>query len=280
MLNWQSSSDDFRLATTTEIIALYNTATAITLHSSRVRRLSETVLGKRIGHDGLREYHNHCFAWENFNCPYLRVPEPIRFVESPGRASSSSGILIMEHLQGTALDSITNEWDSKIIECVAQAIRYLHNHAMKISCANTIGSFTDSHTDGFPWGQNGVRSFRDIHGLESAVNSRLAICTSPAHGTIHLQGEELAFCHMDLAPRNILLLKDGTIAIVDWMTLAIYPVIFEWANLAFLARTARPHEKKFLEAVCQRISDCKSEEEVRMLNIVHTISMQYSFDDK
>lgn len=82
---------------------------------------------------------------------------------------------------------------------------------------------------------------------------------------------------MDLAPRNILILLDGTTAIVDWMTLAVYPTTFETASLSFLAKTSNGEEKAILEAVLECVGGSDCEEESRMLREVHGISTQCFF---
>jgi thiamine kinase-like enzyme len=36
------------------------------------------------------------------------------------------------------------------------------------------------------------------------------------------------FCHLDIAPRNILWQEDGTLCIVDWASAGFYPRLFEF----------------------------------------------------
>lgn len=38
---------------------------------------------------------------------------------------------------------------------------------------------------------------------------------------------ELVLCHLDIAPRNFLLLQDGSICLLDWASAGFYPRVFE-----------------------------------------------------
>lgn len=147
-LTSESTLHDFRAAPENDIVALYENSKAVNRSSSRVRRLAEAVLGKRIAVDGEREYQNQRFAWENFNSSSLRIPEPIRYVVSSSETKPTSGYLIMEFLQGTPLDSMTDKVSSETIAHVVRAIRNLHEQPLDAR-KYAPGQFTSAHTDGF-----------------------------------------------------------------------------------------------------------------------------------
>ncbi|KAJ6087771.1 kinase-like protein [Penicillium canescens] len=60
--------------------------------------------------------------------------------------------------------------------------------------------------------------------MEKWFNSRLF-----AHNPkLNLQGYELVSCHLDIVPRNILWLEDGSMCLVDWASAGYYPRLFEF----------------------------------------------------
>lgn len=52
-------------------------------------------------------------------------------------------------------------------------------------------------------------------------------------------GHRLAVCHGDLGPKNILILADGQVALLDWEWMCIYPANFR-SGLLFYARHGVP----------------------------------------
>jgi thiamine kinase-like enzyme len=60
--------------------------------------------------------------------------------------------------------------------------------------------------------------------MEKWFNSRL-FAQNP---TLTLQDCELVFCHLDIAPRNILWQEDRTLCLVDWASAGFYPRLFEF----------------------------------------------------
>lgn len=64
----------------------------------------------------------------------------------------------------------------------------------------------------------------------SGFNSRLL----PHNPGLNIQDCELVFCHLDIAPRNILWQKDGSICLLDWESAGYYPRLFEFCMQCIL----------------------------------------------
>lgn len=279
LLDWRSNAEDFEYAPKDAILARYERAPLLAGSSTRTRRLSDCIVCKKITFDGEREYKNQLFAWKTLRSRALQIPQPIRYFESDDGTGRLSGYLVMEFVNGTPVDQALGRVDAKT---VVQAIRSLHQQPLDVA-RDRPGSFAGGRAEGFPWGQDGAIEFGTLHGLEVAVNARLEryACMeriAPSDYTMGLEGQELVPCHMDLALRNILLLEDNTIAIVDWMTLALYPRVFETASLYFLAKTAPKDQKDLQEDIYRLANDTDDERDVKMLNVVHSMSTQYCFD--
>lgn len=97
--------------------------------------------------------------------------------------------------------------------------------------------------------------------------------------TVNLQHEDLVLCHMDLAPRNILILEDGDIGIVDWSTLSYYPSVFEFASLSYMKQIAPLNQRSTIDALRVAIqpSNADLEEDIRKLEVVQFMSNRYIF---
>jgi thiamine kinase-like enzyme len=68
---------------------------------------------------------------------------------------------------------------------------------------------------------------------------------------IRLAGYPPVFCHLDIAPRNILVLGDGSLCLVDWRTGGSYPRLFERAALEIHSREKDDWNSKLLAKLDQ-----------------------------
>ena len=75
--------------------------------------------------------------------------------------------------------------------------------------------FNDYHTFRGP--------FVSLEELEDWCNDRLALLSKPL---ISLANLSLSMCHMDIAPRNIII-KNDNVYLIDWAWAGFYPPIFE-----------------------------------------------------
>jgi thiamine kinase-like enzyme len=93
--------------------------------------------------------------------------------------------------------------------------------------------------------------FADLHDVESWMNKRLSLVKQP---NISFEGPVLTMRHMDLVRRNILLLSNHSIALVDCEFSGIFPRLFELWTLRHLVSNDKESFTSLLETV-----GCKDE---------------------
>jgi thiamine kinase-like enzyme len=281
MLDWQSNSNDFGHASEDDIRKIFDLAST----SGRVRRVSEKILAKKCL---LREFENQVFAYESLDGTTLRVPKPIRYIGSS--VEGENGIMIMEFLDGCSWDEAATVDESRTNDRVHKAIQHMHKAIPKTGNQQIYpGPLDGGHAESFPWGRahkEAEDTFTSLQDVETCAKKRLAQHAKRTKlqnaRRISLQGQRLAICHGDLAPRNILILADGHVALLDWEWMCIYPAIFDLACLSMLD-IDHPHEKQKL-----LIEDLKSdaclerarediEGDMETLRIVDRESLRYSF---
>lgn len=281
MLGWQSTSDGFERAPEDEIRTAFEIAAA----SGRVRRVSEQFLAKECIR---REFENQVFAWKTLNSRELRVPKPIRYAS--GSFEGGNGIMIMEFLDGCSWDTAEKADKSLMNELVHKAIQHMHKAPLKTMDQHILpGPLDGGHAESFPWGRGQKEAedtFTSLQDVENCANKRLARHAKRTKRqkarSINLEGQRLAICHGDLAPRNILILADEQVALLDWEWMCIYPAIFDLACLSMLD-IDHPHEKQKLLIEALKSDACFErarediEEDMQTLRIVDRESLRYSF---
>jgi thiamine kinase-like enzyme len=281
MLDWQSSSDDFKRASDDEIRAIFKLAST----SGRVGRVSEKIMAKK---SASREFENQVFAWKTLNSASLRVPEPIRYVH--GSVEGENGIMIMEYLNGCPWDDVEKVDESCTNVRVHKAIQHMHQATVKTAGQNVVpGPLDGGHAESFPWGRaqkEAEDTFTSLQDLMTCIDKRLARHAKrnkqEKTRSIDLEGQKLAVCHGDLAPRNILILADGKVALLDWEWMCFYPAVFDLACLSMLDKE-HPHEKQKVLIECLTLDACLErsredvEEDMTTLRIVDRESLRYHF---
>lgn len=281
MLNWKSASHDFKCASNDEVRRMFELAS----NDGRVRRVSERFMAKKANS---REYQNQLFAWETLNGAHLRIPEPIHYVH--GSVEGEDGIMVMEFLDGCSWDEAQDLDESYTNEQVHKAIQHMHKATLDTTGRQIFpGPLDGGYAESFPWGrgQKAVEvTFTSIQDIEYCIRKRLdtyakRIKRQETRNTDFL-GHRLAVCHGDLAPRNILILADGQVALLDWEWMCIYPAIFDLACLSMLdMEYPHPRQKLLLECLksdaCLERSKNDVKEDMKTLCIVDRESLRWHF---
>jgi thiamine kinase-like enzyme len=63
---------------------------------------------------------------------------------------------------------------------------------------------------------------------------------------LNLARYPLVFCHLDIAPRNILVLDDGSLCLIDWESAGFYPRLFERSAIQINVRKEDDWNAKLL----------------------------------
>ena len=84
-------------------------------------------------------------------------------------------------------------------------------------------------------------------------------------------GSELILCHLDIVLRNFLLLRDGSISLLDWASAGFYPRIFEECVLRITRRLEGSFSNNGLKL--ERLTD----EEVQIKSMIQAYSDSVRF---
>ena len=167
-----------------------------------------------------------------------RVPAVINAWEEVNQEDGEvvrTGYLLMEYIEGRTVSEI---WPCLGIQArrdiYGQIEEFLHQlHEIQMVSPGPIGGglsrgplFTDY----------GAGPFRTKEEITAWFNERLRICqffhraplTQPLFSN---QFDELVMCHMDIAPRNLILDDYGRVWVIDWAHAGGYPVYFDQAVL-------------------------------------------------
>lgn len=294
-LGWTSTPDDFKAASEKAIIQRYDEVSAV----GNARRVSQTVLVKKASP---REYKNQKFASELFNdTPQqnpdilrpLRVPNVFRYIQ--GCSESKDGYLVMEFLDGLAwLDGC----DSDTNERVVRAVRRLHRTIILEDIPGPLyGKCADplcrGYAEGFPWGRGWGEAYNMFMSMEDVVNfidhkhnlrARQTRTAPEEREKVRIRTDDLVLCHGNLEAKNIIILADEQIAILDWKWLCCYPVVFELACLSTIYDES-PHEGQryvleiliFVECTKRRRKEIEAE--MKVLCIAEAESLLWLNED-
>ncbi|KAF2420969.1 hypothetical protein EJ08DRAFT_702309 [Tothia fuscella] len=166
------------------------------------------------------------FAYRNFDSTICRVPKVYRYFHDALDQSFSRGYLFMEYLNGWVLDDLDLAIHTDIIPRVTSIISHLQSFSSDVP-----GPLEKGRPRGYIWSDDGARTvFHSTQELNTWLNKRLEIHKK----TIDITSEELVFCHMDLCRRNMIMLPDRTICLVDFGFAGFYPRFFELVSLNYL----------------------------------------------
>ncbi|TVY55478.1 hypothetical protein LCER1_G004565 [Lachnellula cervina] len=182
---------------------------------STVLKLSEEVVVKFGWNVTAEEADNQRKAFELLDRSIVRIPQLYRyFSRSDEKGFPPTGYIVMEYIHG----EICQSPDSNQIEKIAQVLLYFSSiHGQQ------PGPLQRGISRGLLWEENGKPAFKTVQQMESWLNVRLP----DVEAKLTLQEYPLVLCHLDLAPRNIIWLPDGSVCLVDWSSAGFYPRFFE-----------------------------------------------------
>ena len=243
----------------------------------RLIRLSDTIIIK-FGLDVTpAEAAAQFLAWQYADSSIFRVSEPYRFFQDRSRGPDLTiGYLVMEYIDGTTLSTYLETATSKEQDTVVKKMAKILEHLSTIPLpqGQGPGPIGGGPLRGCLWSDCGVMSsFSSIFEMTNWLNQILLDYQPNVQKNTFDFGlsTRLVLCHMDLAPRNILWLGDGQLALLDWGSAGFYPSIFE--TYAFRTRINRePFFSKIVPSVAQ---DIHTEEQIQLLARIEWILLRY-----
>jgi serine/threonine protein kinase len=143
------------------------------------------------------------------------VPSIYRFFTKGRR-----GFLVMEYVHGRVLEPIEHYL---VIDRINQILTYFTT--IRNSFPGALGGEVSC---GILWSEHSNEPLlHTIEDLENWFNRRL-LKRGPK---LRFSGSRMVLCHLDIAPRNFLLLQDGSICLLDWSSAGFYPRVLEECTL-------------------------------------------------
>ncbi|KAK0111645.1 hypothetical protein ONS95_001989 [Cadophora gregata] len=188
-----------------------------------VIKLSEELVVKFGPGVSVAEADNQRAAFSLLDNSIVRVPRVVDFFTSTDRGYTK-GYLVMEYIHGDITDSVSVT--SKQIDQLVKILTYFST----VQCQRPGPLLKPGVSFGLLWEENGKPIFESVQEMERWLNFRL----KGDESKLELGRFPLVLCHLDLALRNIVWMKDDTVCLLDWASAGFYPRFFE-ISLLFMA---------------------------------------------
>lgn len=186
--------------------------------TNRVIKISDHHVVKRGYEVTIEEAENQRIAYELLDSRIVRVPRVFGFFTREEKSGTSVGYLVMEYIKGKVIDPLK---DDTAIGKIASVVSYLATFKNDIP-----GPLGGGVSRGILFDEYRDVNFGSLDGMDEWFNSRLR-ANNPK---LTLKGCELVLCHLDIAPRNVMWLEDGTLCLIDWASAGFYPRLFEFCT--------------------------------------------------
>ena len=189
----------------------------------------------------------------------VRIPKVYRFF-----LHGDHSYIVMEYIRGR----IPRVEDfPKLIPKIARLMAH-----MATVNGHVCGPLGGGYSHGVLWESEDVM-FQNLSDMEDFWNSRL-IPAKDGTARVSFEGLRLVLCHLDIAPRNILLLDDGSFCLLDWESAGFYPRFFEFCAQSFLDHHDEEFSRRFLESM-EQLTEAE-EEQRRFVSIACGNSLRYN----
>ena len=211
------------------------------MYGNRVVKLSEEIVVKFGRGVTAEEADNQRRVTELLDRNIVRIPQVYRFFTRLVKGAPR-GFLVMEYIHGHFSESP----NSRQINQLAQILSYFASiHG------EHPGPLQRGVSRGLLWEENGKPAFESIQQMERWLNFRLPDVEAKK---LALEKYPLVLCHLDLAPRNILWLDDGSVCLLDWASAGFYPRFFEVSLLKLMEYTHGDYETTLITRM-ERLTD-------------------------
>jgi thiamine kinase-like enzyme len=215
-----------------------------------VIRISEEAVVK-VGYGVYQdEFQNQQKAYEMIDPSIIRIPKVYRYFRK-----DDTGYLIMEYMNGKELSTV--EDPDIFLKPMVEVLKYFE----QIRC-DTPGAFHGGLPTGQLWLDYVYFVPTTISDIEEYYNTRHLKHLSQ-QSKLNLQNYPLVFCHLDLAPRNILVLENGSLCLVDWASAGFFPRLFERCVLGINIRGMNSWNAKLL-----KLMDIPDEDEMSQTQLL------------
>ena len=155
---------------------------------------------------------NQAQAYEMLDSSIVRVPYVHRFFTD----DDGKGYIVMELISGVESDCMAEHELSIILGIIKHLATFKRDIPGPVDCSSPSGLLFESAADITP-------AFNSILELEDWWDLRLC-----GKSTLSIRNLPLVFCHLDIAPRNIIWQANGIPALIDWASAGYFPHFFEY----------------------------------------------------
>ncbi|TVY17709.1 hypothetical protein LARI1_G004603 [Lachnellula arida] len=183
------------------------------------------------------------------------------------------GYLVMEFIHGTELSSYLESADAHQQEGVVNGLLQALDDLASVPLPNGQGPgpVGGGPLRGYLWSDSGVNSsFNSVSELGDFLNTIADYNPGPKSDRFDFAAAKLVMCHGDLAPRNILQLDDGRLALLDWANAGFYPAVFE----IYAFRTRVDREPIFKSLLSRLPQEEKVERQIERLASVEGVLLR------
>jgi len=199
---------------------------------------------------------NQQLAHQMLDPAIIRVPRVYRFF-----TDGPNGYLLMEYIKSRPLSSVDS---NAYLEPMAEVLK-LFEDVQRV----TPGPLHNSFAFGHLWLDYDTIAPVAISDIEEYYNKRQL--KNSTH--ISLADYPLVFCHLDIAPRNILVLENGSLCLLDWNSAGFYPRLFERTTLKINGRMGNDWNNKLLDLLDQLNENEKRQAE--LLELAYNLGQKY-----
>ncbi|KAM5485845.1 hypothetical protein MaudMau93_005289 [Microsporum audouinii] len=198
------------------------------------------------------------YASQHVDPNIVRVPRVYRYFQHHDPSDTKpKGYLFMEYIPGQNLKTLNNiDSNSEITKKLTKIIAHLG----QIKGGGVPGPVGGGIPRGYLWGDNGAKmEFGSLEDMNAWVNKRIELLEEAVDLTPH----SLSLCHMDLCRRNIILMEDRSICLLDWGHAGFFPRFYE---IAAIKCSNDHYSMSLFEATTKTIA--LTEEELRCMDLV------------
>lgn len=234
-------------------------------HTNLVLKLTRTLAVKYGPGVTATEACTLKFASERLDPAIVRVPNFVQFFMNDDD-TWPVGYLVMALIEGPTLQQCYAH-DADYAPKILSAIAHVHSYTHTVP-----GPIDGSSARGLLWSEYGAgQKFESPDDLQSYMNQR-----SIGMASVNFTDSTLRLCHMDIAPRNIIVDRRGIVYLLDWGNAGFYPASFETWSLLLEAHL-RPHPLTVQLASCAMEAATKVErDQIRILDKVFSTNQRYA----
>lgn len=241
---------------------------------NHVLRISDKIAVKRGFGVLPGEVATQKYAYQHLNCRVVRVPQVYRYFQVPDQIDPSwpEGYLFMEYIPGQTLEELELSSAVDITKRLADVVSELG----KVTGTgdgipgSPIGG---RRLIGYLFGDEGTSEvISSVDDLNHWINKRLKF----TNDTIDLRSYPLVLCHLDFCRRNIKLMEDNSICLLDWGHAGFFPRFYEVAAVSCY-NDELPYIESLRQAIAKTMELSDREQEcVKLLTRARALSLRYS----